>query len=135
MRRIFLVTVIAALTLLGCGRESAIKTDGTQADTLYYVTFEGNPSIIADEQLMRGDLELGRVLSVTAPDLKVTVVQIGIQPGNEIWIRDNVAFYRYNNQLHYAELSEKGKMLKENAKILGFTGKAQFYWFKTKAPG
>ncbi len=134
MRRIILVTVIAALTLWGCGGGSTVKNSGPQAETLYYVTFEGNPKIPEGAQIMRGDLELGRVLLVTAPDLKVTVVQIGIQPGNEIWMRDNVSFYLQNDQLHYAELTEKGKMLEENAKILGFAGKAQFYWFRSKAP-
>lgn len=134
MCRIFLVTVMAALTLLGCGRDSAVRNSDPQADTLFFVTFEGNPRIVVDAPVVRGSLELGRVLSVTAPDLKVTVVQIGIHAGNEIWIRDNVAFFLQNNQLHYAELTEKGKMLKEDSKILGFAGKAQLYWFKTKAP-
>ncbi len=134
MRRIILVMVIFTLVLWGCGRGSAVKTDGSQADALYYVTFEGNPKVDESKQVMRGDLELGRVLSVTIPNPKVVVVQIGIQVGNEILLRDNVVFYLQNNQLHYAELTEKGKILKEEAKILGFAGKAQLYWFKTKAP-
>lgn len=134
MRRIILVTIIAALTLYGCGRGSAVINDGSQSDTRYYVTFEGNPKIDEGEPIRRGDLELGRVLSVTIPNAEVVLVQIGIQAGNERWLRDSVAFYLQNNQLHHAELTGKGEMLKEGAKILGFAGKAQLYWFKTKAP-
>lgn len=134
MRRIILVMIIAALTLLGCGGGSKTKHSDPQAETFYFVAFEGNPKVLEGEPVVRGDLELGRVLSVTIPNPKVTVAQIGIHAGNEIWIRDNVSFYQHNNQLHYAELTERGRMLEENAKILGFAGKAQLYWFKSKAP-
>ena len=134
MRRIFLVTVMAALTLLGCGRDSAVRNSGPQGETLFYVTFEGSPKVVEGEPVVRGGLELGKVLIVTVPNPKVTVAQIAIHPGNEIWMRGNIAFYLQNDQMHYAELTEKGRMVASGAKFLGFAGKAQLYWFKSKAP-
>ena len=134
MRRIILITMLAALTLIGCGGGSRVKQSDPQAETLYFVTFEGNPKVAEGKLVVKGNLELGRVVSITVPNPKVTVAQIGIQAQNEVWIRDNVSFYLQNDQLHYAELTEKGQMVDAGTKILGFAGKAQLYWFKSKAP-
>ncbi len=125
--------LLVLLSLTGCATMSPDDIKNIPVfDKIYYVIFEGTPTI-SDPDIRYGEtLTIGRVLDQKPGGNNLLVARISIPPAYTDIIKKSTVFYANDGKLYYDTVGESSEVLPEGGKILGFTGKTGLYWFKTK---
>lgn len=133
MKKNLLMGLFVLSTLTGCAtNKKDLSQIAIPQDKVYNVIFEGQPNI-ADKRLMSANEQIGDVLQQTPNGSDLTVVKVSVMEAYTPTIRSNTVFVVSDGHLNYDTAGEAGDSLPEGGRILGFTSKAKFIWFKTKS--
>ncbi len=128
------ILLALALILQGCATTSSTTVvEEIQTDKIYNVVIEGKPELTGDVK-NESNVVIGEVLTNKTSSSGVTVAKISIEQEYDEIIQTNSVFYANDGDLVHTKLNDdEGEALEEGDKMMGFTGKTQLYWHKTKS--
>ncbi len=128
--------ILLALVLIlhGCATTSSTTVvEEVEVDKIYNVVIEGEPELTGNVK-NESNVVIGEVLTRKTSTSGVTVAKISIDQEYDEVIKTNSVFYASDGDLIHTPLNDDaGESLDEGDKVMGFTGKTQLYWHKTKS--
>ena len=123
-----------ALVLQGCASTSNTAViEDVETDKIYNVVIEGKPELTGKVK-NESNVAIGEILTSKASNSGVTVAKVSIDYDYDELIKTNSVFYASDGDLIHTPLNDDdGESLEEGDKVMGFTGKTQLYWHKTKS--
>lgn len=126
------LALLAVMLAAGCTPFSTESvTELPDFDRVYYVLFQDDPGLASDRIFMKA-LEIGKVIGLKPTQQGVKVAKISIDAKYADLMRDNVVFMVEDGRLEYEPVGDNGAPLGEGGKILGFSSRTGFYWFKAQ---
>ncbi len=128
------ILLALVLVLHGCATTSSTTTiEEVETDKIYNVVIEGKADLTGDVK-NESNVLIGEVLTNKTSSSGVTVAKVSIDHEYDELIKTNSIFYASDGDLIHAKLNDDaGEPLEEGDKVMGFTGKTQLYWHKTKS--
>jgi len=122
------------LILQGCATTSSTTVvEDLETDKIYNVVIEGKPELTGKVK-NESNVAIGEILTSKASSSGVTVAKVSIDFDYDDLIKTNSVFYANDGDLIHTPLNDDaGEPLQEGDKVMGFTGKTQLYWHKTKS--
>ena len=128
------ILLALALVVQGCATTSSTTViEEVETDKIYNVVIDGEADLTGDVK-NESNVLIGEVLTNKTSSSGVTVAKIAIDHEYDELIKTNSVFYVSDGDLIHTPLNDdEGEALEEGDKVMGFTGKTQLYWHKTKS--
>ena len=123
MRRLFLLTILLSMVLLGGCQESK--------GNVFFIMFASTPNLFDNAVYAQG-VSVGEIVESVTAGNGIARLAIVMNPDRQEMMRDNAAFYVDAGRLTHATLSGYGNPLEPGAKLMGFSSGMGMRWFKTK---